>query len=103
MVGSSSAPRDFSERNLGGIWGGIHGGGRVVRYLPEGIEDVMVELPAPRVTPVAFGGPGGMSTLSVASARENLTEEKLEAHPLSGAIFALDTATHGRPPRDFGV
>ena len=86
----------------GFLWGGIYGGGRVVRYTPEGVEDVMVELPAPNITSVAFGGPG-MSTLFVGSARENLTEEQLEAHPLSGAIFAIDTATHGRPARRFGA
>ena len=86
----------------GFLWGGIYGGGRVVRYTPEGIEDVTVELPAPNITSVAFGGPG-MSTLFVGSARENLTEEQLEAHPLSGAIFAIDTATNGRPARHFGA
>ena len=86
----------------GFLWGGIYGGGRVVRYTPEGVEDLMVELPAPNITSVAFGGPG-MSTLFVGSARENLTEEQLEAHPLSGAIFAIDTATHGRPARHFGA
>ena len=86
----------------GFLWGGIYGGGRVVRYSPEGVEDVMVELPAPNITSVAFGGPG-MSTLFVGSARENLTEEQLEAYPLSGAIFAIDTATNGRPARHFGA
>ena len=86
----------------GFLWGGIYGGGRVVRYTPEGVEDVTVALPAPNITSVAFGGPG-MSTLFVGSARENLTEEQLEAHPLSGAIFAIDTATHGRPARHFGA
>ncbi|MFM9919520.1 SMP-30/gluconolactonase/LRE family protein [Lacisediminihabitans sp. H27-G8] len=86
----------------GFLWGGIYGGGRVVRYSPEGIEDLVVELPAPNITSVAFGGPG-MSTLFVGSARENLTEQQLEAHPLSGSIFAIDTATHGRPARRFGA
>ncbi len=86
----------------GFLWGGIYGGGRVVRYSPEGVEDVMVELPAPNITSVAFGGPG-MSTLFVGSARENLTEEQLEAYPFSGAIFAIDTATNGRPARHFGA
>jgi sugar lactone lactonase YvrE len=84
----------------GFLWGGIYGGGRVVRYTPQGFEDIVVELPAPNITSVAFGGPG-MSTLFVGSARENLTESQLEAHPLSGAIFAIDTETRGRPTRRF--
>lgn len=86
----------------GYLWGGIYGGGRVVRYTPDGVEDLVVELPAPNITSVAFGGPD-MSTLFVASARENLTEEQLQTYPLSGALFAIDTATHGRPARRFGA
>ena len=74
----------------------------MVRFTPEGVEDVMVELPAPNITSVLFGGPG-MSTLFVGSARGHLTEQQLEAHPLCGAIFAIDTATHGRPARHFGA
>lgn len=99
----SGEPHDGLTIDADGfLWGGIYGGGRVVRYTPEGIEDVVVELPAPNITSVAFGG-RGMSTLFVGSARENLTEAQLEAHPLSGAIFAIDTRTHGRPARRFGA
>jgi len=42
------------------------------------------------------------STLYVTSARENLTEEQLHAHPLSGSVFAVETDTAGRPPNVFG-
>jgi sugar lactone lactonase YvrE len=86
----------------GYLWSGIYGGGKVVRYTPDGIQDLVVELPAPNITSVAFGG-DDMATLFVASARENLTEEQLLAHPLSGAIFAIDTSTQGRPVRMFGA
>jgi len=86
----------------GFLWSGIYGGGRVVRYSPDGREVESVSLPAPNITSVAFGG-AGLSTLLVASARENLTEQQLEQHPLSGAIFAIDTNVHGRPPRMFGA
>lgn len=85
----------------GYLWSGIYGGGRVVRYTPDGREDEVVELPAPNITSVAFGGEG-MSTLFVSSARENLSEGDLRAHPLSGSVFAIDTGTHGKPPREFG-
>ncbi|WP_213814975.1 SMP-30/gluconolactonase/LRE family protein [Glaciihabitans sp. dw_435] len=86
----------------GYLWGGIYGGGRVIRYAPDGTQDLVVDLPAPNITSVAFGGPD-MSTLFIASARENLDEEQLVDHPLSGAIFAIDTSTHGRPARTFGA
>ena len=84
----------------GYLWSGIYGGGRVVRYSPDGVEDLVIELPAPNITSVAFGGEG-LSTLFVASARENLTEEDLVEHPLSGSVFAIETGIHGFYPRFF--
>ncbi|MBT1622997.1 SMP-30/gluconolactonase/LRE family protein [Curtobacterium flaccumfaciens pv. oortii] len=81
-------------------WSAIYGGGRVERYGPDGSHLETVELPTPNVTSVAFGGPD-MSTLFVASARENLTEEQLEEHPSSGAILAVPTRVHGFPANTF--
>lgn len=85
----------------GYLWSGIYGAGLVVRYAPDGREDVTIELPAPNITSVAFGG-DDLSILFVASARENLSEHDLTSHPLSGSIFAVETGTHGKPPREFG-
>ncbi len=85
----------------GCLWSGLYGEGRVVRYDPDGHELSRVELPVPNITSVAFGG-AGLGTLYVASARENLSEERLEEHPLSGAVFAIETSTSGRPARKFG-
>lgn len=82
----------------GNFWGAIYGSGCVIKYDSAGAEILRVELPAPNVTSVAFGTG---STLYVASARENLTEEQLAAHPLSGSIFAIETDTAGRPPNVF--
>ena len=76
----------------GWLWSAVYGGGVVVRYDPEGVERERHEFPVPNLTSVAFAG----STLYVTSARENLTEEQLREHPLSGAVFALETSTSGR-------
>lgn len=84
----------------GCFWSAIYGGGRVERYDVDGSHLETVELPAPNVTSVAFGGPD-MSTLFVATARENLTEEQLDAHPHSGAVFAVPTRVHGFPANTF--
>ncbi|RPE85018.1 sugar lactone lactonase YvrE [Curtobacterium sp. PhB137] len=81
-------------------WSAVYGGGRVERYGPDGSHLETVELPTPNVTSVAFGGPD-LSTLFVASARENLTEEQLEQHPSSGAILAVPTRVHGFPANTF--
>lgn len=85
----------------GCLWSGIYGGAKVVRYSPAGDELETIELPVANVTSVTFGG-DNLATLFVASARENLTEEQLREHPLSGAVFAIETATHGFRPRRFG-
>ncbi len=85
----------------GYLWSGIYGAGLVVRYAPDGREDLTIELPAPNITSVAFGG-DDLSILFVASARENLAESDLREHSLSGGVFSVDTATHGKPPREFG-
>jgi sugar lactone lactonase YvrE len=86
----------------GCLWGALYGEGRVVRYSGTGEELLSVEIDAPNVTSVAFGGPTG-STLYVCTARENMTEEQLVAHPLSGSVFAIETGTRGRTPYVFGV
>ncbi|PRY67867.1 sugar lactone lactonase YvrE [Glaciihabitans tibetensis] len=85
----------------GYLWSGIYGGGRVIRYSSDGREDLSIPLPAPNVTSVAFGG-DDLSTLFVASARENLSDQELRGNPLSGAIFAIPTATRGRLAYTFG-
>lgn len=86
----------------GCFWNGCFGEGRVVRWTPDGEIDLEVGIPAPNVTSVGFGGPG-LSTLFVATARENLTERQLEDAPSSGNLFAIATSTSGRPVHAFGA
>ena len=85
----------------GCFWSGLYGDGRVVRYDPSGTEIASIDLPVPNVTSVAFGGTD-LSTLFVTTARENLTEQQLEDHPLSGGVFTIATSTSGAGPRTFG-
>ena len=97
----SGEPHDGLAMDVdGSLWGALYGEGRVVNYSADGKVLRTVELPAPNLTSVAFGG-DAMSTLYVASARENLTEEQLVQHPLSGAVFAIETDARGRLPRTF--
>lgn len=97
----TGAPHDgLAIDNEGCFWSAHYGSGVVARYDPDGTEILRVEFPAPNLTSVAFGG-DDLSTLFVTSARENLTEEQLRRHPLSGSVFALQTETSGRPPFEF--
>jgi sugar lactone lactonase YvrE len=86
----------------GYLWSGIFGGGKVIRYAPDGTEDLSIALPAPNITSVGFGGED-RSVLYIASARENLSDEELRNNPLSGAIFAVHTETAARLPYVFGT
>ena len=98
----SDGPHDGITLDVdGGFWTALYGGGRVIHYDSNGVRQSHIDLPAPNLTSVAFGGPE-MSTLYVCSARENLTDEQLVTHPLSGSVFAIATDTAGRPPRVFG-
>jgi sugar lactone lactonase YvrE len=85
----------------GGFWNAINDTGRVLRWNADGTKDFEFDIPAGHVTSVGFGGPD-LSTLFVATAREKLTEQQLEEQPLTGSIFAVETATHGFPVHEFG-
>jgi sugar lactone lactonase YvrE len=87
--------------DVGGYaWNGVYGAGKVIRWAPDGTKDLELDVPAPNVTSVAFVGPD-LRTLVIGTARENMTEEELEEHPLSGGVFAIDTAVAGRPVNVF--
>ena len=78
----------------GGLWVAHWDGWRVTRFSPEGERTLVIPLPVPRVTSVAFGGPA-LSVLFATSARLDLSAALLDAAPLSGALFAVDTGFSG--------
>ncbi|MBT2502527.1 SMP-30/gluconolactonase/LRE family protein [Curtobacterium sp. ISL-83] len=97
----SGASHDGLVRDDEGCsWTAIYGEGRVERYSPDGELLESVEVPAPGVTSVAFGG-ADMSTLFIGSARENLTEEQIAEYPHAGGVFAVPTRVHGFPANTF--
>jgi sugar lactone lactonase YvrE len=97
----SGSPHDgLTIDDDGWLWSAHYGEGVVVRYDDGGTERERVELPVPNVTSVAFGGLD-RSTLFVTSARENISEDELDRHPLSGSVFTVATTTAGRPARVF--
>jgi len=86
----------------GGFWTSSEGGSRIARWDAQGRQTLELEIPARRVSSVAFGGPE-MSTLFIASSRVGLGPAELAAYPLSGSVFGIETATHGFPTRPFGL
>ncbi|KAB8164633.1 SMP-30/gluconolactonase/LRE family protein [Streptomyces sp. 3MP-14] len=82
----------------GHLWVALWGGGAVHRYAPDGALAGVVELPVPRVTACAFGGPG-LTTLFVTTSR---LATDTAAHPSAGAVFAAEVGVAGLPTLPYG-
>jgi L-arabinonolactonase len=78
----------------GCLWNAEWGGGRVVRYTPDGRVDRVVALPCSQMTCCAFGGTK-LDRLFVTSARTGLNPAALAAEPHAGALFAFDVGVQG--------
>jgi sugar lactone lactonase YvrE len=76
-------PDGLAVDDEGGIWVALHGGGRVLRFDPDGVLAGHVEVPVPKVTACCFAG----NRLFV-TARDGL--------------YALDVPWSGPPARPFG-
>ncbi|SDQ25522.1 SMP-30/gluconolactonase/LRE family protein [Microbacterium sp. cf332] len=85
----------------GSFFNGLYGEGAVVRWDAAGSIVDEIVMPAPNITSVAFVGTR-LDVLLVGSARENLTEEQLQQHPLSGGILRLSPEATGRGVHTFG-
>lgn len=92
----------LARDSAGGFWTSSDGGGKVARWDESGRQTLEFPVPVKRVTSVAFGG-AELSTLFIATSRAGLSAAEVDAAPLSGAIFGMETATHGFPTRPFGL
>jgi sugar lactone lactonase YvrE len=80
----------------GCVWLALWDGGAVRRYTPAGELDRVLELPAPRTTACAFGGPD-LTDLYITTARVGLPAP----HPLSGSVLVVPGAGKGLPQPAF--
>ncbi|MFJ9001483.1 SMP-30/gluconolactonase/LRE family protein [Streptomyces sp. NPDC102359] len=74
----------------GCVWVALWDGAAVRRYTPSGELDRVIELPVPRVTACAFGGPA-LTDLYITTARVGLTAP----HPLAGSLLVAPGAGKG--------
>ncbi|MFI1001332.1 SMP-30/gluconolactonase/LRE family protein [Streptomyces galbus] len=80
----------------GCVWVALWDGGAVRRYTPAGELDQVIELPTPRVTACAFGGPD-LTDLYLTTARVGLTAPQ----PLAGSLLVVPGAGKGQVPTPF--
>lgn len=78
----------------GAIWLALWGGSAVRRYLPDGVLDRVVELPASQITNCTFGGPE-LRDLYVTSARAGLSRWRRVRERHAGAVFRVDAGVCG--------
>jgi len=84
----------------GGLWNAEWSSGRVVRYTPDGKEDLVITVPASQPTRVAFGGER-LNMLYITSARDELSAEALAKEPHAGGLFAIEVPFTGMPEPRF--
>lgn len=73
----------------------------VRRYLPDGRADLVVDMPVPHATSVAFGG-ADLADLYVTTSQLGLGPADLERWPDAGALFRVDQVGHtGREPNRY--
>jgi sugar lactone lactonase YvrE len=75
----------------GYLWSARWGGGCVIRYSPEGVEERRMPLPAKLVTSLTFGGTN-FSEIYVTTAKDTGVSDP---DPDSGAVFRLSTGIRG--------
>ncbi|MEA3407322.1 MAG: SMP-30/gluconolactonase/LRE family protein [Chloroflexota bacterium] len=77
----------------GYVWSARWGGGCVVRFAPDGTEDMRLEFPAKKVSCVAFGG-GDYTDIYVTTAGGDNKAEEGEG---AGALFKVNVGIEGVP------
>lgn len=84
---SLGAPDGMAIDAEGLLWVALFGGSAVIRIDPDqGVLTDRIEIPAPNVTSVAFGG-ADMSTLYITTASIAMSDTDRERFPLAGKLF----------------
>lgn len=93
-LGLPGVPDGAAVDEQGHYWSALYGGGRLVRFSPQGELVASVELPCPHPTMVAFGGPE-LRTLYVTTATQHLDDEGKARWPSAGSLLRMPAPVAG--------
>ena len=100
---SGNAYPDGAEVDKDGrVWNAEWGSGRITAYEPDGSISRQLELPVSQATCVAFGG-RELDLMFVTTAREGLTEDRLQREPQAGNLLVYRGDVQGLPAPLFSV
>jgi sugar lactone lactonase YvrE len=78
----------------GAVWNAVWEGRRLVRLLPDGTIDRVIEMPVLKPTCCAFGGPE-LDTLYITTSQLEMTPDQLAQEPMAGSLFAFKPGVRG--------
>jgi sugar lactone lactonase YvrE len=100
IKGLGGVPDGATVDAEGNLWSAIAGGGKLVCYKPDGSVARTVEVPAPIITSVMFGG-DNLDVLYATSIGMKILD--MEPGPEGGALFAISgLGVKGKPEPRFG-
>jgi len=94
LKGDSGVPDGSCVDAEGAVWNAVWEGRRVIRILPNGSIDQVIEVPTLKPTCCAFGG-AELATLYITSSRLGSTPEQLAGEPSAGSLFAFKPGVRG--------
>lgn len=93
-LGLPGVPDGAAVDSEGHYWSALYGGGRVVRFSPEGEWLGSVALPCPHPTMLAFGG-ADLRTLYITTATQHLDADDKVRWPAAGGLLRMSAPVAG--------
>lgn len=93
-------PDGITADSEGGLWCCVFGGGRAMRFAPDGSVTDVVPFPCTYVTKLALGGED-RRTAYVTTARRDLTTEQAAREPEAGGVFTFRVTVPGQAQCSF--
>jgi len=97
---SDGSPDGLAVDGDDGVWVALWGGWAVRRYTPDGRLDAVINVPAAKVTSLAFGGPD-LQDLFITTARRPEGPDDDLRQPHAGGVFQARVSVAGRLPVAF--